>query len=123
MKKNGPGIWEIPYHIEDETGHVYNSKVWVKADNKAEAIEYFVELLVEHGDEAVWGDDPDFDYSVERTERSDTAHENQMWYINGFAYEEDEEMPTKVLRFKPANAKRVTKSDVRYDDKFFDAND
>lgn len=112
-----PMVWEVRYAMEDEAGNVMTLYLSVEADSEEDAIEHFV-YLVEGGDEAVWGDDPDFDLgSVERTEPKNTKPQNQMWYITGLGeVDEDEEdgMPetlTKVISF--GGVEEVSKGEGR----------
>lgn len=113
-----PQVFQIPYHIEDEAGHVFNSKAYVQAEDEDAAVEYFIGLI-EDGDEGIWGEDDNFDLGgVERTERKGTKPENQMWYVTGFDQDqelEDDEDPetlTKALRFDPENIKQIALSDA-----------
>jgi hypothetical protein len=106
-----PRVWEVAYSMEDEAGGVMTLYVSIEADNKEDAIEHFV-YMVENGDEEIWGDDPDFDPSVETSEGKNTKPENQLWYITGMGEDEDETL-TKAVSFRPANIQQVAKDEGR----------
>jgi hypothetical protein len=116
-------IFKIPYVIDTGDGYGYNNQVYIKASSKKLALEYLVEVLIEMGDEMIWGSDPAFDLGgVERSEGRTTSIENQMWYVTGVSDDpDDEETLVKAIVVDPKGIEVVSKDQVRHEDGFFDA--
>jgi len=126
-------FWEIPYTIEYEEGSVTQHKVWIRAENLEDAVEFLAESLINQGEEEIWGDDPDFDLGSVDTavgkSQVGPLYEDQMWQITGvdslqeFTEEEfdaGEGILSKVLRIHPSRAKSVLYEDVRDIDRLYE---